>query len=345
MLKTDHTKEEYTMRIPYETMVSEFARVLEARGFRTGDARAAGEIFAQNSLAGVHGHGLLRFPRLVSYLEKGEIDPLVEPTCLASFGNMERWDGHRGFGPLNAVKAMDRACEIAKESGIGLVALGNNNHWMRGGTYGWQAAEKGCIGICWSNTMPNMPAWGAKDRRIGNNPLVLAVPRSDGNHVVADFAVSQFSYGKIEDCRLHGAELPVPGGYNAENELTTNPAEIEATWRVLPMGYWKGSGLSIALDLIATILSDGNSVSQIGTFGDEVGLTQIMIAIDPCKFNTREQTDDIADQILRDLKQSQPAMEGDMVRYPGENSMLKRRENMELGIPVIEEIWDAVKRM
>lgn len=332
-------------RIPYQEMAAEFERVLRSRGFSQEDACKAAAIFAQNSLDGVYSHGLNRFPRVVSYLEKGEIDPAARAECVASFGSMERWDGHRGFGPLNAQKAMERACQLAKEKGIGLVALGNNNHWMRGGTYGWQAAEQGCIAICWSNTMPNMPAWGAKDRRIGNNPLVLAVPRSDENHVVADFAVSQFSYEKIEDCRLHGAELPVPGGYNAENELTTNPGEIEATWRVLPMGYWKGSGLSIALDLIATILSDGNSVSQIGTFGDEVGLTQIMIAIDPCKFNTREQTDDIADQILRDLKQSQPAMEGDMVRYPGESSMLKRRENMELGIPVIEEIWDAVKRM
>ena len=78
-----------------------------------------------------------------------------------SFGAMERWDGHRDSA-LNARLAMARAIELAKKSGIGLVALGNNNHWMRGGTYGWLAAEKGCIGICWSNTAPNMPAWGAQ---------------------------------------------------------------------------------------------------------------------------------------------------------------------------------------
>ena len=46
-----------------------------------------------------------------------------------SFGAMERWDGHRGFGPLNARLAMARAIELAKKSGIGLVALGNNTHW------------------------------------------------------------------------------------------------------------------------------------------------------------------------------------------------------------------------
>ena len=197
-------------RVPYETMVSEFARVLEKHGFTPADARDAAVIFAQNSLAGVFSHGLNRFPRVVSYLEKGEIDPGARATCEMTFGSLERWDGHRGFGPLNAKRAMDRACELAKQNGVGVVALGNNNHWMRGGTYGWLAADQGCIGICWSNTMPNMPAWGGKDRKIGNNPLILAVPRSNGEHAMIDCAVSQFSYGKIEDCRLRGVQLPVP---------------------------------------------------------------------------------------------------------------------------------------
>ncbi|HIW54312.1 MAG TPA: 3-dehydro-L-gulonate 2-dehydrogenase [Candidatus Ruthenibacterium merdigallinarum] len=333
------------MRVAYETMVKEFARVLEKKGFTAQDAQDAAVIFAQNSLAGVYSHGLNRFPRVVSYLEKGEIDPNVRATCEMSSGVMERWDGHRGFGPLNAKRAMDRACEIAKEHGVGLVALGNNNHWMRGGTYGWLAADNGCIGICWSNTMPNMPAWGAKDRKIGNNPLIMAVPRSNGCHALIDCAVSQFSYGKIEDCRLRGVQLPVPGGYDTKGQLTTDPAEIEKTWRVLPMGYWKGSGLSIVLDLIATVLTNGNSVQKIGTFGDEVGLTQIMIAIDPSKFNTTEETDAIVDAIIADVKSSEPVNEQTNVMYPGEPELRNISENKEQGIPVIEEVWQSVLDM
>ena len=332
-------------RIAYEEMKRQFARVFESRGFSAGDASSAGEIFAQNSLAGVYSHGLNRFPRVVEYLDKGEIDPNARATCVMRMGAIERWDGHRGFGPLNAWRAMERACALAKEYGVGVVALGNNNHWMRGGTYGWLAADLGCIGICWSNTMPNMPAWGGKDRKIGNNPLVMAVPRSNGEHAVIDCAVSQFSYGKIEDCRLRGVQLPVPGGYNEAGELTTDPAEIEKTWRVLPMGYWKGSGLSIVLDLIATVLTNGNSVAKIGTFGDEIGLTQIMIAIDPGKFNTSGETDDIVNGILADVKASVPAQEGGEVFYPGEMELARIRENREQGIPVIEEVWQRVLAM
>ena len=104
------------MRVQYDVMVQEFTRVLEKRGFNHEDAENAAVIFAQNSLAGVFSHGLNRFPRVVSYLEKGEIDPNAKATCEMQTGAIERWDGHRGFGPLNAKKAMDRACELAKST-------------------------------------------------------------------------------------------------------------------------------------------------------------------------------------------------------------------------------------
>ena len=127
--------------------------------------------------------------------------------------------------------------------------------------------------------------------------------------------------------------------------MTTDPAEIEKTWRVLPMGYWKGSGLSIALDLIATVLTNGNSVQKIGTFGDEVGLTQIMIAIDPTKFNTVEETDGIVDAILADVKSSEPVKEGAEVYYPGELELKSIKVNKEEGIPVVDEVWESVLKM
>lgn len=333
------------LRIKYEDMVSEFKRVLESRGFTEENAEAAATVFAQNSLDGIYSHGVNRFPRVVSYLDKGEIDAAAEAECVMSMGAIERWEGHRGFGPLNAKKAMDRAIGLAKQFGIGMVALGNNNHWMRGGSYGWQAANAGCIGICWSNTMPNMPAWGGENRKIGNNPIVFAVPKSDGKHVVVDCALSQFSYGKIEEAKLKGQQLPVPGGYDEDGNLTTDPASIEKTWRVLPMGYWKGSGISVLLDLIATILTAGNSVQKIGSFGDEVGLSQVMIAIDPEKFQNKELTDKIVEEIITDVKSSVPLNEGKEVLYPGERVVNTCEDNRVNGIPVIEEIWESIRNM
>ena len=330
-------------RIYYDDMKREFERILQSRGFTPEDAEAAASVFADNSLDGVYSHGYIRFPRMVSYLDKGVIDPRVEATCELAFGAMERWNGHRGFGPLNARKAMDRACALARQFGIGLVALGNNNHWLRGGSYGWQAADQGMIGICWSNTTPNMPAWGGRDRKIGNNPIIFAVPQSSGAHVVVDCALSQFSFGKLEEARLAGREMPLPCGYDDDDELTCDPEPVMQNLRLAPMGYWKGSGISMLLDLIATVLTDGNSVAQIGGFGEEVGLSQIMIAIDPGKFNTEAITDDIVMALKEDIHASEPLNDGPPVRYPGERDIKTRRENLERGIPVNDDVWALIQ--
>lgn len=137
----------------------------------------------------------------------------------------------------------------------------------------------------------------------------------------------------------------MPGGYDEDGNLTTDPAAIEKTRRVLPMGYWKGSGISILLDLIATILTDGNSVHKIGTFEDEVGLSQVMIAIDPGKFNDAETTDRIVEELAEDLASAVPVEIGKKVFYPGEREWSTRKDNLEKGIPVIEEKWNAILNM
>lgn len=331
------------MRVPYANMVQEFKRVLMSRGVSEINAQEAAENFAQTSLDGIYSHGVNRFPRIISYLDRGIIDPNAEPEVEMKSGAMERWNGNLGLGNLNARKAINRACDLAEENGIGIVAIRNTNHWLRGGAFAWEAADRGFISICWTNTMPNMPAYGAKDRKIGNNPFIMGVPRSSGEHVVIDMALSQFSYGKIEEHRINEKPLPVPGGYDTSGEITTDASEIEKTWRVLPIGFWKGSGLSIVLDMVAAILSGGNSVSEIGkNIGDEVALSQVMIAMDPRKFSSMLEADAIVDRIIDDLKTSDPVDARRGVSYPGESTVKRRKENLESGIPVIEEIWDTI---
>jgi len=334
------------MRIKYDDMLNEFKRILIGKGMYEEGAYVTAKLFTENSIDGVYSHGVNRFSRVISYIRKGYIDVNAKAQKIGGNGCFERWDGNLGMGNLNAKICMDRAIELAKVYGVGVVAIRNTNHWMRGGAYGWQAADAGCVGICWTNTMPNMPAWGAKDGKIGNNPFIMAIPRSNGEHVVFDGAMSQFSYGKIEECKLRGTQLAVPGGYDSGGNITTDPVEIEKTSRVLPIGFWKGSGLSIALDLVATVLSGGNSTTDIGRLTqDEYGCSQVMIAIDPSKFNTPEITDAMINNVLDDIKASEPAIEGVKIFYPGERVILTRTENLEKGIPVIDSIWEEITNM
>jgi 3-dehydro-L-gulonate 2-dehydrogenase len=331
-------------RVDYAEMVEQLTRVLCRQGFEIERAGACAKIFADNSRDGVYSHGLNRFPRFIEYIQKGYIAMDAQPELVQRFGTWERWDGHLGPGSLNAQFAMNRAIQQARENGMGCVALKNTNHWMRGGTYGWQAAEAECIGICWSNTTPNMPVWGGRERRLGNNPLVLAVPRAAG-HIVLDMALSQFSMGKVEIYQRRHEMLPFDGGFDKEGKITRDPEAISETLLGLPIGYWKGSGLSFLLDLVATVLSSGNSTAEIGRLESEYALSQVFLAFDLSALPDPEAVRGTIMRLIDHIHQSEPLREGERIYYPGERTLQTRNENLEQGIPVDEAIWKQVLAM
>lgn len=332
-------------RISFEQVQERLAIVLRSLGFGAERANLSARLFAETTCDGVYSHGVNRFPRFVAMVRNGNVDPTAEPSVVARFGAIERWDGKRGPGNLNAHAAMARTIALSHEHGIGCVALANTNHWMRGGTYGWQAAEAGVIGICWTNTMPNVPPWGGTDPAIGNNPLVIAVPRTNG-HVVLDIAMSQFSYGALESHRRRGEMLPVEGGFDSEGKLSRDPAAIEESQRLLPIGFWKGSGLAVMLDLIASVTALGNATHQIANDPlRETGLSQMFVAIDPRTLGDTANPYQIADEVVASLQRSRRAEEGKPVRYPGENTLQLREENRRLGLPIDEAVWSEICKM
>jgi 3-dehydro-L-gulonate 2-dehydrogenase len=330
------------LRVPYDDLYAALRRAMQRLGLPADRADLCARLFAETTRDGVYTHGLNRFPRFAESVANGSVDVNAEPTRTAGLGAIERWDGHRGVGNLNASTCMQRAIALAKQHGIGGVALANTNHWMRGGTYGWQAAEQGLFAICWANTLANLPAWGATTPTLGNTPFVIAVPRP-GGHVVLDMAMSQFSYGTLAAYSKRGQPLPVDGGFNTAGNLTKDAAAIEASQRALPIGYWKGSGLSLVLDMLAAMLSGGLATHQIPRDPfRESGLSQIFLAIEPSSVADPQELNQIANGVLHSLRDATPVDPGKPVRYPGEQTLQLREENLRLGVPVDPEIWQRI---
>ena len=328
------------MLVSFQEMQDQFRRILFKLSFAEEKAAVCARLFAENSRDGVYSHGLNRFPVFVQNVKKGIVDAQAEPECVSTNGSIEHWDGKFGIGMYNATMAMGRAIELAKLTGLGLVTLKNNNHWMRGGTYGWESANQGCIAICTTNTIANMPPWGGINPTLGNNPIVIAVPRNNGEHVVLDMAISQYSYGALYEHKLKEKKLAVPGGYDQDGKLSDDPASIFQSQRALPIGFWKGSGLSLVIDVLLCSLTGGRTTKQITDDAKERGVTQLFFCI------YREQLHDhLADEIIAYAKSSQPVREGGEINYPGENTLATRRRNLAHGIPVNEKIWKTVLQM
>jgi 3-dehydro-L-gulonate 2-dehydrogenase len=327
------------MIVAFEELNDVMKIALVKSGFTNDKAELCARIFAVNSRDGVHSHGLNRFPTFIKYIQSGFINVNAEPIVTGRNGCIENWDGQLAPGMYTATKAMNRAIEISKFNGMGSVAVKNTNHWMRGGTYGWQAAENGCIAICCTNAIANMPPWGGKDPTLGNNPLVIAIPGPDGP-LVLDMAMSQFSYGKLQEYEMVNRDLPVPGGYDKHGNLTIDPAEIIASKRTLPIGYWKGSGLSMMIDVLVSCLSNGKSVARITSDGSEYGVSQFFLCLSPAAIDK-----EIIREIIDYAKTSSPVDENSSVRYPGENTLKQRKKSEAEGVEVNDSIWHEVRSL
>jgi 3-dehydro-L-gulonate 2-dehydrogenase len=331
-------------RVPFQTLRDELYRVLASVGFTDERAMLCARLFAENQRDGVYSHGLNRFPGFVAGLESKQPDFRAQPEKIESFGALERWDGKMGVGLVNAYLCMQRAAVLAEIHGIGCVGLSNTNHWMRGGAYALQAAEAGYIGICWTNTTRLMPPWGSAEKKIGNNPMAIAVPRKEG-HILLDMAMSQYSNGKLEVLKLQGKELPLPGGYDTNGALTVDPGEILDSERPLPIGYWKGSGLALVLDTMASVISGGQATHDIGEQGSEYAVSQVYIAINATEMMGQAALDETVAAIIDDFHTAIPLDENESVRYPGEGMLRTRRKSLEKGVLVDESQWQTLLEM
>lgn len=334
-------KEENSILVSAGEMQDRLTGILLNTGFKKEKAETLARAFTQNSLDGIYTHGINRFSRFVEYTRKGFVKQDAEPSLKFRNHGIEQWDGNLGPGILNAIASTDRSMKLAEEYGIGCVALSNTNHWMRGGGYGWQAATAGYVFIGFTNTIANMPAYGSTDSRLGNNPLVIGLPYLD-SAIVLDMAMSQFSFGSMELAALKDEMLPVFGGYDKKGSLTKDPEAIMESGRPLPVGFWKGAGLSLLLDLLAAILSAGLSTHEISKRKIEYGLSQVFISINIKSLSNHSTIPALVHNIINDYKQSLAENEVAPILYPGERVLSNRKRNSENGIPVIKSIWEQI---
>lgn len=334
------------MRVAFDEVKKTIKHALLNAGLTEEQADICAQIHTESSADGVESHGLNRVPRFIDYVKKGWVNVSGEPELVGAKGAVENYDGHLGIGITNALFCADRAITLAKEHGIGCVALRNTTHWMRGGTYAWRMAEAGFMGINWINTESCMPLWGSDEQSVGNNPFCVAIPREDGP-IVLDMAMSQYAYGKLGVYRLAGESLPYPGGFDENGNLTTDPAKIEETRRVLPIGYWKGSGMAIALDLAAALMANGMSGSDMDAYGKGScgGCCQIFIAYDPYLFGSRQEIQDMLNRRVHAADTAHPVKEGSCVVCPGERTLANRARSKREGVSVNETVWEEVKKL
>ena len=163
---------------------------------------------------------------------------------------------------------------------------------------------------------------------------------------MVDMSCSMYSYGMLEVHRLAGRQTFVDAGFDDEGNLTRDPSIVEKNRRLLPMGFWKGSGLSIVLDMIATLLSNGEStVAVTEDKNDEYCVSQVFIAIEVDRLIDGKSKDEKLNRIMDYVKTAERSDPTQAVRLPGHEFTTILSDNQTNGIPVDERVWAKLKTL
>ena len=337
------------IRIPEPDLRRFCTNVLERLGVSKMDAEVWSHVIVETSLRGVDSHGILVLPLYAQMLEAGGIKTNSQLEVVNDHGPTASLDGGGGIGAVIADRAMSLALERARQFGISYVAVRNSNHFGMAGFYAARSLDKEMIGAAFTNAGPAIAAWGGRSKVIGSNALAVAVPSGEEFPIIFDIAVGASAAAKIFVAAEKGERIPTDWMIDRNGHATDDPNALFSGGVMLPFGKHKGYGIGVIVDVLTGVLSGGLFSTAVKGFGrdmsEPLGVCHSFCAIDVERFIPLEQFKSRIDQMIREIKSSEP-MEGvDRVYLPGENGFLTRKERKELGIPLWGKLLEDLRKL
>ncbi len=327
------------IRIKHETLVALISQTLANVGVSSPICKVEAEVMAEADLCGVPSHGIRMLPGLVQAIRDGRANPNPRLTLLRERGAICVLDGDNGPGRFVSTQAMRNAVERAKQFGVGVCLATRVTHWGRAHAYAYRATLAGMIGICTTNAIPNMLAWGSSRPLLGNNPLAIGIPRGrDQAPIVLDMAMSQAAVGKIGTYLREGKKVPLNWGLDSSGNPTDDPAKILSSQRLVPFGDHKGAGLALMMELLTGALAGGlfsHEVFRADPTGLDPGSSKIFLALDQQAFGDPERFEERVHDFIAYLESAEPGLS---ITLPGERGWETRERYLIEGIPIHPEI-------
>ncbi|MDX6744170.1 Ldh family oxidoreductase [Actinocorallia sp. A-T 12471] len=322
--------------VPAADLTSFTAELFTRAGTSPEHAATIADVLIWAALRGVDSHGVSRVPRYLELLASGEAnrDPGIELT--SSVPGVAVLDADRAPGPVALTMAADEAVARARANGIGAVGVRGTVHTGAIGYYTTRIAEAGLTGVAFVAGMPNMGYTGAKGAAVATSPLSIAVPATGRPPVLLDMATATIALGKIAQYRNSGTPLPEGAAATADGVPTTDPALAKIP---LPMSGAKGAGMSLAFELITSVLVGAPIVSKFHGGDRKHRQNALIIALDPAAFGDPAAYPDAVADTLAVLKSLPRADESTEIFYPGERSTAVAAHRAATGIPVGPKIW------
>ncbi|MEI6694693.1 MAG: Ldh family oxidoreductase [Bacteroidota bacterium] len=342
---------EKELRFKKEDLMDFVVRYMSKLGVPEHDAKIVGNVLISADLRGVESHGLLRLGSYYgSRISKNYIDPTTPYKIISETPITALIDGGNGCGQVVSFKAMQMAIEKAKLSGLAAITVNNSNHYGIAGFYSMMALEHGMIGICMTNSQPLVAPTYGKTAVMGTNPISFAAPSHTEFPFVLDMATSAVAYGKIQLYDKKNEKIPLGWGIDDDGNVTDDPTKIKPGGHgaLLPLGGmditagYKGFGLAIVVEILCSILSGGNFLTQVGSPSkpEPTGVSHFFMAINIEAFRPLIDFKMQLDDMIQLLKNSPLAVGRDEILVAGQKEFEYEKYNIINGVPLIQPIVD-----
>lgn len=324
------------VRVAVDRLEAFAGSVFEAVGVSAAHGLITARRLVEADVRGRVGHGVIRIAPYVERIEAGGVNLAPNIRVTHETPTSALIDGDNGLGQVVMTQAAELAIAKATASGIAWVGTTSSNHAGAAGLYPLMAARAGLISMYFAVANANgMPAWGGTEHLLGTNPIAIAVPTASGSTFVLDIATTVASHGSIKVVAQAGGKLPVGWVVGADGEPITDPARVHEG-SLMPIGGYKGSGLNIAIGLLAGVVNGA-------AFGSSVidhrvdprvptNTGQAMMVLRPDLFMPADAVLESISEHLDELRNSRH--DGVAVRLPGDLAVQVARENTELGVPI-----------
>ena len=310
--------------------------VLRALGASDEEARinADGVVTASLWWHPGQGQGLEKLFRYARRMRNGGIRPDASMRWVREGAAAALLDAGKGLGYVAARRAMDRAIAIAGAAGVAMVAVRHSNHFGIAGYHAKRAADAGLIGIAMTNAGAEMAPWGSARPVLGTNPWGIAVPRGDGRDpIILDMALTQSGKGMMRWLERAGLAMPDHWALTPEGARTTDP---RAAMRgpLLPIGDYKGYGLSLVTDILTGVLTGSLFGGQVFQDDLDYDVAHTMIAVSTDAFMQRAHFEERLEALIAEVLTAPPIDPDRPVQLPGEAEQRRARRRLRLGVPV-----------
>lgn len=319
------------------------SKAFHSHGLSLEDANTIADCLTWANLRGIDTHGAIRTPFYLDLLRNQKANPRPSIRAINQFSGVLAIDGDGGLGPVVMNFATAKAIAIAKQTGIAWVLVRDTRHTGAVSYYTREVARAGMAGIYLGAGIPNMAYHGARKASLSTNPIAIAVPAQNGKVISLDMTTATVGRGTLMLNKELGKPLQPGWALDSDGNPTLDPHKAATA---LPLGGPKGSGLSLMIECLTSLLVNEPLISASLSATKAPHRQNALIAVINIEsFTSTEQYQTNVGELASAIKRLPPAAGFDEILLPGERGDGIAQERRKSGIPIQEKTLEAIRKV